>query len=343
MYNILSALIVFINLVAGESSFVFENWDREKEITELAKSDFSKGMSLPDYNRKGWHIKQLKPGIYLWEDEDFDDSLPTLEEEINHYRKKLNEPIHLAAACGNLEMLKDCVERQHIDVNKTNDEGWDPLHFACHYEHKDALSYLMKKKATIKKGFLEDLIILGSDALVKIILNYNPVIDEKKILALPFQNDWTYAGTEGPEKERLTRSLLLFGMFPIWDEVVNLGQLYTLLYRNESPDDRLDCFELDEDGNNLLPYAAVHGKKDVVNFLLNKKVNLLHKNKHNNSAYSFLVRVLKRKDLPDEQHKDCKEILKQLHNICLHYNRAIKSLPLPIDVQQELKKQLAKF
>ena len=59
--------------------------------------------------------------------------------------------LHLAAEQGNKTICKDLVEKYKDDINFTNDENMNALHFASKSSHKDIVSYLLESDLKERK------------------------------------------------------------------------------------------------------------------------------------------------------------------------------------------------
>ena len=53
-------------------------------------------------------------------------------------------PLHTACGNGNIEIVRALVTRG-ADVDKCDQQGWTPLHFACWWGHKTVVVYLIKE------------------------------------------------------------------------------------------------------------------------------------------------------------------------------------------------------
>lgn len=57
--------------------------------------------------------------------------------------------LHVAAAHGQLRLVKELVEVYRADINKPDKQSWSPLHTAAHHSHIDVFEYLVDRGASL--------------------------------------------------------------------------------------------------------------------------------------------------------------------------------------------------
>jgi len=79
------------------------------------------------------------------EDGDFDTVLKVIGEGCSPRRllKDGLQPLHYAAAHGQLDVVRTLVDKHHCDVACKDKKCCTSLHYACYYGHSDVVKYLV--------------------------------------------------------------------------------------------------------------------------------------------------------------------------------------------------------
>lgn len=66
-------------------------------------------------------------------------------------REELAVPLdlHTAASVGQYDVVKECVQRRELDLNKKNAGGWNPLMYACYIGHDTIVHLLLEAGASV--------------------------------------------------------------------------------------------------------------------------------------------------------------------------------------------------
>jgi len=158
-----------------------------------------------------------------------------------------NDFLILASRRGHIEIVRLLIDKG-ININQTNKDGQNALHWACENGHNETVQLLIQKGVDTKQ----------KDIFRQNALHWASRRGHKELVQLLMGK-----GLDANEKDKFGKSALHWAWFYDHKEVVQL-----LIEKG------IDIHQQNNDGQNALHWASSKGHKDVVHLLVEKGIDI---------------------------------------------------------------------